>query len=459
MKTRKLIILCMFAILLFLTACGSNNSGGSGNGEGSASDGSETREPVTISFIDISPSPERTEFFNEMIAKFEEEYGYIEVEMQTVPWDQAFSKLSALGAGGTMPDVINMYPAWLTTFVPAGYLEPLTGYYDQWEYKDNLSDFVMNVSIEAEQRKLFNEVYIIPDAVMSGGLFVRTDWFEEANLELPTTWDEVFEAAEKLTDPEKQRYGWAYRGARAGFDQIFNYIATVTGGETYEEDGTSTLLRPEAIEAFVKFTDLYKKGYAPKDSINWGYLEMVQGFTSGVTGMLNQTTEVVATASKSLEDGTWTVIPFPKAPDGKRYVNANASYGYSISAKSQHKEEAWLFISFLSRPEHNIEYSKRFTMIPIMKDALNDPELANGPMKGFLDTLNDPDTSIAASFGYFPELGEFRESYMDSEVQKYLLDQQTAEETMTNLGNFLTEAQQRFMKENPDVPIPRPIKP
>ncbi|BBH18837.1 ABC transporter substrate-binding protein [Paenibacillus baekrokdamisoli] len=438
----------LVSLMLVTSACSSSNKG---NDQGT------NVEKEEISFVDVSPSPDRTKYFNEIIAAFEQANPTIKVKMETVPWDQAFKKLAMQGASKTMPDVVNMYPAWLNTFVPAGYLEPLSTKYDAWPNKEKLTSFVSGITMEEQQRKVYKDIYYMPDALMSSALFVRKDWFKEANLPLPKTWDELFTASEKLTDPSKNRYGWAYRGSRAGFDQIFAYITAVTGGESYEKDGTSVLLRPEALQAFVRFTDIYKKGMAPKDSINWGYQEMVQGFTSGVTGILNQTTEVIATAKASMADDSWTVIPYPKGADGKRYIGASATWGYSVSADSKHKDASWKFIEFLSTPENNLKYSNALTMIPIFKN--DDKESAQGPMQGFIDTLDDPDSYLVADLGNFPELGEFRESFMDAEVQKYLLNKQSAEQTLKILGDFLTKAQQKYMKENPDVPVPHVIKP
>lgn len=447
---KKTTIGILASLMLVVSACSSN----SGDPKETA-----TVKKEEISFVDISPSPDRTKYFNEIIAAFEQANPTIKVLMETVPWDQAFKKLAMQGATKTMPDVVNMYPTWLNTFVPAGYLEPLSTQYDAWSNKDKLTSFVSGITMEEQQRNVYKEIYYMPDALMSSALFVRKDWFKEANLPLPTTWDELFTASEKLTDPAKNRYGWAYRGSRAGFDQIFAYITAVTGGESYEKDGTSVLLRPDALKAFVKFTDIYKKGYAPKDAINWGYQEMVQGFTSGVTGILNQSTEVIATAKSSMTDDSWTVIPYPKGDDGKRYIGASATWGYSVSAASKHKEASWKFIEFLSTPENNLKYSNTLTMIPIFKNTSTDKSNLEGPMQGFIDTLDDPDSYLVADLGNFPELGEFRESFMDAEVQKYLLNRQTAEQTLKNLGDFLTKAQQKYMQDHPDVPVPHVIKP
>lgn len=266
----KKVTTALAAVALLLTSACSSGSNSTGGNSASPATTDSAGKKVEISFTDVSPSPEREKFFNDIIASFQKENPNITVKLETVPWDQAFNKLSTQGATHTLPDVINMYPAWLATFVPAGYLEPMTPYYDKWQDKEHLSEFIKNITMEVQQRKIYKDIYTIPDAIMAGGLFVRTDWFQEANLEMPTTWDQVITASEKLTDPSKKRYGWAYRGARAGFDQVFNFISAKTNGETYSDDGTSVLNKPEAVEAFKKFTDIYKKGWAPKDSINWG---------------------------------------------------------------------------------------------------------------------------------------------------------------------------------------------
>lgn len=58
--------------------------------------------------------------------------------------------------------------------------------------------------------------------------------------------------------------------------------------------------------------------------------------------------------------------------------------------------------------------------------------------------------------GYFTEVGEFRETYADAEVQKCMQGQQTPQETLDKLAEFLTKYQQEYMQENPDVEIPMP---
>lgn len=413
-------------------------------------------EKVTIRFMDIMPGPDRQKVYQEIITKFEEKNPSIKVEYESVPWDQAHNKLVTLGTSKSMPDVVQVYPAWLSEFKSANWIDDITSRYEKSSMKNSFTPFIQNFSIKQDQVDLYKGVYIIPDGLMVGGLFIRNDWFKEAGVKAPETWDDFFTLSEKLTDKSQNRYGVSYRGARAGFDQIMNYVLSVNKGQIYDKDGNCTLSKPESIEAFKRYTDIYKKGYAPKDSINWGYAEMVQGFTSGLTGMLNQTTEVVTTCQQNMKEGTWAVSSWPKGADGMIYGNAGFSTGYSIGSNSEYKEEAWKFIEFLSSPEINMIYCKGNTLLPIVKEASSDTYFGQGPMKGYVDMMSGSNYALAPALGYFPELNEFRESLMDAEVQKYLLGNQSAEATMNKLSDWLTTHQKKYMKDHPEIPVPGP---
>lgn len=447
-KCLMLVICAVLIAALTLSACSTKQP--------TQSNDKTPKEPVTIRFVDVMPGPERDAIYKELIDKFNADNPGIKVVLETIPWDQAHNKLVTLGTSNSMPDVIMVHTGWRSEFINAGWISKLDSNYEKFKYKDSLIPYIKDIAIKKEQQDVYGNIYYMTDALNTHALFVRSDWFKEANLPLPTTWDEVFAAAEKLTDKSKNRYGFSYRGARLGFEQIMDYVFTETGGRLYDEKGNCLLSTPEAVAAYKRYTDIYKNGYSPKDSLNWGYSEMVQGFTSGLVGILNQTSEVITTCQGSMKDGTWTVIPFPKGKDGKIHTQVNG-FGYSIAANSKHPDEAWKFIEYLSSPEASIKYAKGNGFIPVVKEAADDPFFKEGPMKGFFDTMNSPDLVKQPEWGYFNEMGEFREAMMDAETQKYLLGKQTAEETLKKFADYLTKYQQKYMQENPKVPVPQPI--
>ena len=52
----------------------------------------------------------------------------VQVEYQSVPWDDAANKMTVLGSSGKLPDVMTVWSGWLGQYTEAGWVEPLTDY-------------------------------------------------------------------------------------------------------------------------------------------------------------------------------------------------------------------------------------------------------------------------------------------------------------------------------------------
>lgn len=427
-------------------------------GDQAVSDAADSGEQVTIRFMDNMASEVRDKAYAEIIAKFEEANPNIKIEYETVPWDQSHSKLVTLGSTGTMPDVVQVHPTWIAEFVNAGWIVGLDSYLETYEYKDGFTDYTKNVLFDQTQRQVYGDVYVIPDAILTNGIFIRTDWAQEAGISYDDwTWNDFLDAAQKMTDKEKNQYGISFRGGRAAYHQAMFFLYSQTGGRVYDDEGNCVFNSPECVDIFTKYIDLYKNSNTPEDAINWGFAEMCSAFTSGLTGMLNQTCEVIEMCEQTLQDDQWTVATLPKSDvDGKIYNEISFSNGYAVAENSEHKEAAWKFIEYLSSPEAASIYCKTNLLIPVMKETLEDEFFTTGKMAGYAEMFKKDNLVAWPELGYFAEVGEFRETFADAEVQKCMQGQQTPQETLDKLAEFLTKYQQEYMAENPDVEIPMP---
>lgn len=422
-------------LCLIITGC-SKDSGNQDKGTKS--------DPIKLTYLDNIPSPERTALLKDMIKKFEDKNPKIKVEYSSVGFEESYKKLMAMGASGTLPDVFNVDESMFTSLASAGYLQDLQENYDNWDQKDNLI-----AAVERWPSRYKEHFYAIPDAFMLQALFIRSDWFKEKGL--PTkidTWDQYFEFGQKLTNPSKGQYGISFRGGPNGIVRFMEYLASLT--ETpgwFDADGKPITSKPEALDAFKRFYGVYKEGYAPKESINWGYKEMVQGFLNGQAGILNQTAEVIIPVEQDMKKGTYEIIPIPKSPSGKNFNHWGSTAAYAMSAKSKHKEAAWKFIEFMSSPEMNLEYAKKNGMLPIYKDSYNDPFFSEGDIKGFAEQMSDPNIVYVNWADYLKEQSQFIGTFAVQEVQNYLLNKQSAEDALQHLNDFLEKAQERYEKE------------
>lgn len=427
-----------------------------GEGESKAAEGTK-KSDVSLRFIDVNPSPQRQAYYEGVFEKFKGETG-ITVAYESVPWDDAANKLTVLGTSGQLPDVMTTHPLWLGQFTESNWVLPIDDYAE--EHKDEFVD-IISKSNWVNEKENYGHIYTIPDGFMVKGIFYRKDWVEEIGYEIPTgddwTYDAYFDLIKALTDKDKKRYGNSFRGARGAFDPLLAYLQTFTGGYVYDEEGNCLLNKPECVEAFEKWCAVYKDGYVPEDSINWGFVEMVDNFTGGLTGTISNDSEVAVACETNMKPEQWGVLPMPVSTVDHKLLNTSSSpYSYTISAQSEHPEEALLLMDYLVKPENNIEYCKMGGLIPIKKEASKDPIYGeDGPYAAFLNQLNDPDFMVPPMYGPF-NYTDLHQDTFHAEMQKYLLGKQSAEDVLNNISNELTKRMKEYLAANEGSTIESP---
>ncbi len=458
-------LLMLTLLVTTLAACSSSSTTTSETAQPQS--GTETSEPaeetptegVELRFLDVTPRPERQEFFESVFAQFATDTGNT-VVYESIPWDEAANKLTVLGAATNLPDVYSAHTSYLGQHVESGWVTPLTGYVEGSEAMTNMVSSIHNIWWDDEMNN-YGEIYTIPDGLTTVGVFVRKDWFEEAGIELDPnwTWDDFFDAAYAIADPENKRYALSYRGARGAFDQIKMYTNSLFEGRIYDDEGNVVINSEEGLEAFVRYTNMYVDGIVPEESINWGFVEMVDNFTGGLTAMLINDTEVAATCQAVMEPDQWMVMPVPRSTvDNNLYSGgAGVPYPYAISTQSENPDAAWSLIETLSSVENSKEYAVIQGALPTRQEVSEDPLFSEDSVySGFIKQLNDPDMKRVQEYGPF-DIADLHSTTMHEEVQKYLLGTQDAQTALQNITNPLEERMKAYMTENPDFVLLDPL--
>jgi multiple sugar transport system substrate-binding protein len=379
---------------------------------------------------------------------------HITMEYGSVPYEDAPVKFTQMGAAGDLPDTINFYGSLVSSFVDSKWILPLDGYIDREGYREIFMSAIIDTDWK-NQINAYGAVYTIPDGIMTNGIFIRKDWVEEAGLDLQElrsdwTWETYIDTVYKLTDPEKGRYGISYRGSGPGaFDRLQQYIIAYTDSYDFDDEGNCLYYTPENVERIQKFLNMYIDGCGPKDSINWGFAEMVDNFTGGLTATLNNDVEVVAICMERMEDSEWAVMPLPKSSvNGRINSYMGAAYLYAVSAQTKYPDEAWGFIEVMCRADNNADFCKRFTNMPIRKDIEDEFFGENGPVAGFVKQLDDPKFCIHPGYGGVLDLAEWR-----SEVyvtwQKVLMGDMTCDAALKQVDEDLTKIAKQWIADNP----------
>lgn len=356
-------------------------------------------EPVTITWA-FWGSPEEAASHKLVADAFMAEHPEIKVELWNQPWDDYFTKIQALWAGGDtalIPDIAFLWPT--PRYAAEGVLENLDPYIKESGY--DLNDYWPGL---LESAKYQGSVYGFPRDIEVNVLYYNKDLFDAAGVAYPTenwTWDDLTAAAEKLSVPG-ERYALAMEGGK------FAKWVNQNGGailDDYVNPGKCLLDQPAAVEAITFFADLMDQGYAmrPADLNQAGGDQAV--FISDQAAMIIQNTSRVSGFNEAGKNYDVAVAPIPNG--GKRWNPAGGA-AWVMSSGSDNKDAAWTFLHWLQSSDGGEKlYTERGEIFPALQSTANSPAfMTDQPPANKQAIIDEAAASGIGGFGYFPEWGE-----------------------------------------------------
>lgn len=396
---------------------------------------------VTLNLTEVITSPQRTELLKGLVQKFEAANPGVKVEITSLPWGQAFEKLATMVSGGQIPDVVEMPERWVSLYANNDQLADLGPYEQKWDGTAKISDRALQFG------RIVNDTpYMVPYGFYIRGMFWNKKLFKEAGLDsAPATLEDFVADAKKITALGNGKTGYCLRGGPGGANGYTMFMQTMAGSNAYfKDDGTSTLNGPGQVKGLQMLVDMYQNGLVPKDSVNWGFNEIVAGFYSGTCAMLDQDPDALIAIAERMPKEDFAVAPMPLGPDGKGFPTLGFA-GWSMFKASKHPDEAWSLIASLSSPESNLEWAKFVGVIPIHKGAEKDPFFATEQHKGWFTELNDPRWTPTPVPAHLEEYGYWADSIAIQTGQEALLGQRTAQDVADEWADYMTKAQQKWL--------------
>lgn len=396
---------------------------------------------TTLKLVEVITSPERTETLKSLVGKFEAANPGTKVEIISLPWNEAFQKFATMVSAGDVPDVMEMPDTWLSLYANNGMLESLEPYLAKWQYTSDLTPRALELG-----RDVKNTAYMLPYGFYLRAMFYNKKLLEQAGVkELPKTLDEFADASKKISAiPGK--YGYCLRGGAGGLNGWVMFGASMAGSnEFFTKDGKSTFESPGWVKGLTYVVDLYKNGYAPKDSVNWGFNEIVAGFYSGTCAFLDQDPDALIAIAQRMKSEDFGVMTMPKGPDGKTFPTIGFA-GWSMMASSKDKDLSWKLIETLEGPEGNIEWNKKTGALPVHTSAEKDPFYASEQFKGWFEELADKNAVPTTMPTYLQEFAFFKDSLVIKTSQEALLGDITPEDLAKQWADYMTKAQQKFLQ-------------
>ncbi|CDI09961.1 ABC transporter substrate-binding protein [Agrobacterium pusense] len=395
---------------------------------------------TTLKLVEVITSPERTETLKGIVSKFEAANPGTKVEIISLPWSEAFQKFATMVSAGDVPDVMEMPDTWLSLYANNGMLESLEPYLAKWEYTAGLSERTLELG-----RDVKDTAYMLPYGFYLRAMFYNKKLLAEAGVKEPPKTLEEFADASKKVAALPGKSGYCLRGGPGGLNGWVMFGASMAGSnEFFTKDGTSTFDSPGWVKGLTYVIDLYKNGYAPKDSANWGFNEIVAGFYSGTCAFLDQDPDALIAIAQRMKPEDFGVMTMPKGPDGKTFPTIGFA-GWSMMSKSENKDLSWKLIETLEGPEGNIEWNKKTGALPVHKSAEKDPFYASEQFKGWFDELADKNAVPTTMPTYLEEFAFFKDSLVIKTSQEALLGDITPEDLAKQWADYMTKAQQKFL--------------
>lgn len=390
-----------------------------------------TAQAETLKLVEVITSPERTEVLKGMVDEFTAQNPGVEVEIVSVPWGQAFETVATMIAGGDIPDVIEMPDTWQALY--ADKLLPLDERIAGWADGSTLTQKTIDMG------KLANgEMTMIPYGFYLRAMFYNKKLLAEAGVAEPPKTMAEFMAASEAVSKLEGKYGYCLRGGPGGTNGWIMMAAVMNGSnEFFTADGQSRINEPGSVEGIQFLMDLYQKGYAPKDSVNWGFNEIVAGFYSGTCAFLDQDPDALIAIAERMPAEDFAVIPMPVGPSGKAFPTIGFA-GWSIFDSTENPDDAWKLVAHLSSPASNATWAKRVGVIPIHQGADQDPFFKTDQFKGWFEELNSPNYIPTIMPTYLEQWGYFTSTILKDSAQEALLGQRTAQELADEWAGFLT---------------------
>ena len=393
-----------------------------------------------LTLVEVITSPERTEVLEGLIASWEEETGHA-VEVVSLPWGQAFETLATMVAGGDTPDVVEMPDRWLALYSGADHLMDLGPAVAEWEHGGTLTEQTTRMGSMTAAGALEQ----IPYGFYLRAMFYNKDLLAEAGIDGPPETMEEFVAAAGAVSQLDGKSGYCLRGGPGGTNGWMMFAAAMNDEPAFfDEEGQATIDQPGAVEGLQALIDLYQSGAAPRDSVSWGFNEIVAGFYSGTCAFLDQDPDALIGIRDRMDAESFAVAPMPKGPGGRGFPTIGYA-GWSVFADTEHPDAATSLALHLSSPEANAEWAKFVGVIPIHEGADQDPYFRTEQFAGWFETLQNPDTYVPLVMPTHLEgFGYFADQLSIETAQQALLGEITAQELADQWAEYLNEEQAKF---------------
>lgn len=318
MMTKRLLVVCLMFVFLALSMSVA------------------AQEAVKLTLAGWSSSPEEDAALQALLTQFTEETG---IEVEFAPSPDFVTTMQTAFASGEYANVFYIDSSKLPDWVEAGVVAVGEGKIENPEgfYASLLDVFTYD-----------GILYCPPKDFSTMALQYNKDLFDAAGVEYPTadwTWDNLKEAAAKLTDKDAGVIGLV---TPPNFERWLPFLYQA-GGVIFDEDGNYAMdsdAARAALEFYIGFSADGSGGPPSVVDSGWGG----EAFGKGLAAMAMEGNWVINFLLQNYPELNWGVTEMPTGPDGTKATMA-FTVCYGVAAANEYPDESWQLVNFLTGEE------------------------------------------------------------------------------------------------------------
>ncbi|AID99205.1 extracellular solute-binding protein [Klebsiella variicola] len=308
-----------------------------------------------------------------MTSDFEKQHPDVKVNLEFVPYEALHDKIvAARGAGGNGYDVVLFDAIWPAEFSRFDLLQDVSSRIAADE-REKIFPGAMNTVVY--QGKTLGMPWILDTKY----LYYNKAMLDKAGIKTPpASWQQVMDDAKVLKDKGIVKYPlvWSWSQAEA---LVCDYTTLVSGfGGSFYQNGKLDFSTPASLKAVTLMKTSLDQGLSNPASREYLEEDVRKAFSNGDAAFALNWTYMYNMANdpkQSKVAGDVGIVPAPgDTPDKLGAVNG--SMGLGIAKASQHPEEAWQYIHYLTSQPVQDKYAK--LSLPVWKASYQDPAVAKG---------------------------------------------------------------------------------
>ncbi len=342
----------------------------SADGEDGGDGGDGESQALTIwantAFVGDGDSP-----LQQAADAFAEEHD-VEITLQGVAANDLAPNLITTVSGGRGPDVAIVDSSFIPQLAAGEVIQDVT---------DRAGDLEGDFHEGAWQYSQYQgQQFGLPVDSSNTALFYNVQMLEDAGVEVPTTWEELVDAATALTDPENDQYGYMLGAQGYGAFSFWPFLWQ-NGGQIADENATEVLFNDAAgHEAFEFYSDLaLVHEVAPPEfpTVSSSWDEYVAPFVQERVAMMVIGPWGIDPIESGNPDLEFAVAPLPQ---GKEAATILGGSSITMGANSANPDLAWEFIEWFTAGEQ-MHYIQDMGRIPGNAEVLDSEWAQEDPIR------------------------------------------------------------------------------